>query len=61
MKGLIKKLEAIFVAITFAEEGEFETARGIKESPNVSDEKTTKLLHSNDKRAEDEVCSYICR
>lgn len=27
MKGLTKKLERIFLAITFAEEGEFDTAR----------------------------------
>jgi hypothetical protein len=29
MKGLMKRLENMFVAATFADAGEFETARGI--------------------------------
>ncbi len=29
MKGLAKKLESLFAAVAFAEEGEFETARQV--------------------------------
>ena len=43
MKGLMKKLENIFVAATFAEAGEYDTARDIlreDERPKKSDRKT---------------------
>jgi hypothetical protein len=54
MKGLMKRLENVFVAATFAEAGEFETARDIlreDKRPQKVDRKTPSIRPRKELRA----------
>ena len=53
MKGIVKKLENMFVAATFAEAGEFDTARDIlrEKRPRSVDRITPAVRTGKDMRA----------
>ena len=51
MKGLMKKMENMFVAATFAEAGEFETAKNILRESTRSQKEDRISRHGKEVRA----------